>query len=58
MLTITIQVDIPSHFAQGVKEHLAMVLEPFGDVRVIKVEGGNERGTKTNDFSGGQGVLV
>lgn len=38
MLTITITVDAPSGQAIGVKEHLAMVLEKFGDVRVVKIE--------------------
>ena len=37
MLTITIKVDAPGEAAQGVKEHLAMCLEPFKDVRVIEV---------------------
>lgn len=37
MLTITITVDAPTWTAQGVKEHLAMCLEQFGDVRVIAV---------------------
>lgn len=38
MLTITIKVDAPGCMAQGVKEHLAMELERFGDVRVVSVE--------------------
>lgn len=37
MLTITIKVNAPSWAAQGVKEHLAMCLEKFGDVRVVEV---------------------
>lgn len=37
MLTITIQVNTPGWAAQGVKEHLAMCLEKFGDVRVVEV---------------------
>lgn len=37
MLTITIKVDAPDWAAQGVKEHLAMCLERFGDVRVVEV---------------------
>jgi hypothetical protein len=44
MLTVTVQVDAPSWAAQGVKEHLAMCLEGFGDTRVIRVdEGGPQR---------------
>ena len=38
MLTITIKVNAPSGQAIGIKEHLAMVLEEFGDVRVVKIE--------------------
>ena len=38
MLTITIKVDAPGWNAQGIKEHLAMELERFGDVRVVSVE--------------------
>ena len=38
MLTITIKVDAPGRNAQGIKEHLAMELERFGDVRVVSVE--------------------
>lgn len=37
MLTITIQVAAPEGAAQGVKEHLAMCLEPFGDTRVVSI---------------------
>ena len=37
MLTITIQVAAPSGAAQGVKEHLAMTLERFGDTRVVDI---------------------
>ena len=38
MLRITIEVDAPAGQAIGVKEHLAMVLEKFGDTRVVSVE--------------------
>lgn len=38
MLRITVEVDAPGADAQGVKEKLAMDLEKFGDVRVVKVE--------------------
>lgn len=37
MLTITIKVNAPSDQALGIKEHLAMCLERFGDVRVVSV---------------------
>lgn len=37
MLTITIKVDAPGGQAQGVKEHLAMCLEKFGDTRVVSI---------------------
>lgn len=37
MLTITIKVNAPIGQAIGVKEHLAMVLEAFGDVRVVDI---------------------
>ena len=38
MLRITVDVDALGVDAQGVKEKLAMDLERFGDVRVVKVE--------------------
>jgi dihydrodipicolinate reductase len=38
MLTITITVDAPSGQAIGIKEQIAMELEKFGDVRVVKIE--------------------
>ena len=37
MLTITIKVNAPPGQTIGVKEHLAMCLERFGDVRVVSV---------------------
>ena len=37
MLKIVIEVDAPAGQAIGVKEHLAMVLEKFGDTRVVEV---------------------
>lgn len=37
MLTITIKANVPGWAAQGVKEHLAMCLERFGDVQVVEV---------------------
>lgn len=38
MLKITIMVDAPAGQAIGVKEHLAMELERFGDTKVVSVE--------------------
>lgn len=37
MLTITIQVDRPPGQAIGIKEDIAMRLEPLGGVRVVSV---------------------
>lgn len=38
MLTIVIQVDAPPGQAIGVKEHLAMCLERYGDTRVVSIK--------------------
>lgn len=38
MLTITIEVDRPSGQAIGIKEAIAMDLERYGDVRVVRIE--------------------
>ena len=38
MLRITIDVNAPAEMAQGIKEILAMILEHWGDTRVIRVE--------------------
>lgn len=37
MLTIVIQVDAPPGQAIGVKEHLAMCLENFGNTKVVSI---------------------
>lgn len=37
MLVITIHVNAPAGQAIGVKEHLAMCLEKFGDTQVVEV---------------------
>ena len=37
MLYITVEVDAPVGQAVGIKEHLAMLLDPFGDTRVVEV---------------------
>lgn len=38
VLTITIEVDAPAGQAIGIKEHLAMLLEQYGDTRVVEVK--------------------
>ena len=42
MLTITIKANVPAADAQGIKERLAMDIERYGEVKVVKVE--NDRG--------------
>ena len=37
MLTITIKANVPVADAQGIKERIAMDLERYGDVKVVKV---------------------
>lgn len=37
MLTITLQVEAPLGQAISVKEDIAMMLEPLGDVRVVSI---------------------
>ena len=39
MLTMGIQVAAPPGQAIGVKEHLAMCLERYGDTRVVEIRG-------------------
>lgn len=34
---IVIQVNAPLHMAQGIKEHLAMQLERYGDTKVLEI---------------------
>lgn len=38
MLTVTIEVDAPAGLSLAVKEQLAMVLERYGDTRVVEVK--------------------
>ena len=38
MLRITLEVNAPGEQALGIKEAIAMDLEKYGDVKVIKVE--------------------
>ncbi len=42
MLRITLEVKAPGWAAQGVKEHLAMCLEKYGDARVVDVQATDE----------------
>ena len=44
MLEIIIEVSAPGWAAQGVKEHLAMLLERYGDTRVVEVIDTVDRG--------------
>ncbi|CUQ61175.1 Uncharacterised protein [Flavonifractor plautii] len=37
MLTIVVNVDAPAEDVQGVKEDVAILLEPLGEVRVLSV---------------------
>lgn len=41
MLRIVVEVSCHHSMAQGIKEHLAMVLERFGDTRVVEVSSGH-----------------
>lgn len=48
MLIVTIKVNAPGWAAQGIKEHLAMCLEPFGDARVVDVREDEQNGGKNH----------
>lgn len=37
MLTITIKANVSAADAQGIKERIAMDLERYGDVKVVKI---------------------
>lgn len=50
MMTIIIQADVPEWEVQGIKEHLAMEIEKYGDCRVVRIVS-DGRG------SGGQAVI-
>lgn len=52
MLTITIKVNAPAGQAIGIKEHLAMVLEKFGDTQVVSIQDDTpqSRGTQMGLF--------
>lgn len=36
-MIIVLQVNAPLHMAQGIKEHIAMQLERFGDTKVLEI---------------------
>ncbi len=38
MMRVTIEVDAPAGLSLAVKEQLAMILERYGDTRVVAVE--------------------
>ena len=52
MLRLTIEVDALADTAQGVKEQIAMELEKFGDVRVVKIEETGQRKRRQMQFDG------
>lgn len=52
MLTIVVQVDRPPGQAIGIKEEIAMLLEPLGDVRIISVEAEEPKQITWNDLMG------
>ena len=51
MMTIVIQVDAPPGQAIGLKEHLAMCLERYGDTRVVEIR---ETGAEQMRIGGGK----
>ena len=51
MLPIVIQVDAPPGQAIGLKEHLAMCLERYGDTRVVEIR---ETGAEQMRIGGGK----
>lgn len=52
MLTMIFKVNAPSGQAIGIKEQIAMMLETFGDVRVVSIEDDADeyRGTQMGMF--------
>lgn len=52
MLRITLEVDTTAEAAQGAKEQIAMELEKYGDVRVVKVEETGQRKWRQMQFDG------
>ena len=44
MLIITVAVDAPSGLSLAVKEQLAMILERYGDIKLMDVKVGDRNG--------------
>lgn len=55
MLTIVVQVDAPPGQAIGIKEAVAMRLEPLGGVRVISVMENTPEQMHVAGYGGAQG---
>lgn len=55
MLTIITKVDAPSGHAIGIKEAVAMCLEPLGDVRVISITEDTPEQMHVAGYEGAQG---
>ena len=55
MLTITLQVGAPPGQAIGVKEDIAMRLEPLGDVRVVSITGDTPEQLHITGYGAAQG---
>lgn len=54
MLIMTFAVDAPAGLSLAIKEHLAMLLEQFGDTRVIDIrEGRYQDGESDQTHPGG-----
>lgn len=54
MLTIVVEVDVAREDAQGLKERIAMDLERYGDVRVVRIESDRKRPEYRQETIGGQ----
>lgn len=52
-MIIVLQVNAPSFMAQGIKEHIAMTLERFGDTKVLEVRL-EDRPSEQMTFGGGR----
>lgn len=54
MLTIVVEVDAAREDAQGIKERIAMDLERYGDVRVVRIESDEKQPVYRQETIGGQ----
>lgn len=54
MLTIVVEVNAAREDAQGIKERIAMDLERYGDVRVVRIESDGKRPVYRQETIGGQ----